>query len=612
MCGIAGYKLRNARYVAQAFQLFTRLMEECQVRGRHASGVSWVRTGRVVTHKVPLPARELLASHFWGRLAQQAPTALIGHTRYSTSGDWQNNDNNQPVATTKLAVVHNGLVSMAEKRALESSYGVRLTTANDTEIILRRALAAKGDLPKALKQIYAVAPPIFACGFLDAHGRITVMRDHIRPLWLWQVPEWGLSGFASTRDIIMRATQGMSSLRQRSVVMEEAEPYVEYSVGPDGAQKLSTLAFKQPAEIRWRRPNLTNAMLHGWQKQKVTPKLDDGKKQYDHRKQLRRSFKEYCVASISTWEIDPNYSMLSYLFKRYELSKSQEYWWAWAYAVFYQPGTLFYFLQEFPEYEKVDRKRLDAWHKKNWRALQYNSDRKWAKGHLVEMFDSYVTLMGGQHPTAQEEFFTKLLTGDPTKDFQTVTSELRRLLEFGRYATYIYTECLARCMGLPISADTFFLREADSPRHGLAIALGKPEWGKGSLTAEQWSYLEREGIKLMREVQQEHPKLGMDFWFMESCLCSWKGFFRPTRGRYVGYYLDRMHHEIEQMAAYPITSGVEWDVLKQFRKESFPPEYVGELAKPPRYKVEKAFEHVLRDQGRMIGLSPMIERGLLK
>jgi hypothetical protein len=633
MCGICGYKLLtpDPKAAGMALQLFEQLLLECEIRGRHATGVAWNHDGKVYASKRPVPAKEFVSG---GRMRTDLPgipTEMIGHTRYSTSGYWHKNINNQPLNNRRMALVHNGLVSMGTKDEFEAQYQTLTATENDSELILRKVLSFQSELntanalAAALEDLADTHPPIFALGLLEADGTITVVRDHLRPLWLFLHPEWGVAGFASTRDIIERAMKSMDQ-RTGDYTLNEATPYHVYVLG-DRLQNWSPTSMKiaHMVEKRWTRPRLKSEMLPAIDfrsKRSLTALRKEGDILdgpsvagfRDHRSNLRECFKRYCVAAISTWEIDPNYPLLNYLFRRYELSKSQEYWACYLYGVFYHPGTVFYVMQEFPEFEKVDLGRLKRWHAANWKSLRYNTDRKYEKGHFVEMFESYKGLMAGQTSTSQEEFFAQCLHGkDPQEDFRRVELNLRKLLRFGRYATYIYTEALHRCMGMPIKADTMFLKEAKSSRMGLAIVLG---WNvervaEGKLTPQEWVSFEREGETLLSEIQREYPKLGMDHWFMESCLCAFKGYFRQTKGRYLPYYLDRMLDEIGQLKDDPITAGVDWKVLYQFRREKLIPEYLGEYADPPRWKIQKSMEHVLRDTGHMIGLWPVIARGLL-
>lgn len=651
MCGILGYKLLNGDHAPEALEFFEQLLLQSQIRGKHASGVSFVmgdEEPRIYTFKQSVPASMLVQSEYWSKIKSLGCTEMIAHTRYSTSGTPTNNNNNQPISTGHVALVHNGLVSMATKAEFERQYGVQTATENDSEIILRKTLDARGRLrcecgamesydqreyskdcacggrwgqatfaskiAEALDDIHRVDPPIFACGFLDASRTVTAVRDHIRPLWLFYIKQWAMVGFCSTKDIFQRAAKKLIQ-DWTTVALWEATPYTVYTLCREIKQTAVKLSFDYPKDHRFERPDLIdNDIL---QNRKATSlgrdmKMDNADyKQGDHRLNLRESFKRYSAAAITSWEIDPNYPLMNYLFRRYELSKSQEFWACFLYGVFYHPGSVFYVMQEFPEFEKIDLGRLKRWHSQNWRQLRYNKDRKYEKGHFVEMVESYIELIGGQTPTAQEEFFNKLLTSDrPEVNFRNVEKALRKLLRFGRYSTYIYTECLARCMGMPIMADTMFLKESDSPRAGLCYALEKPDWAKATLSKEQWEELERESLAIMDEIEEEYPQAKIDMWFMESCLCAYKGFF--ARGRYLGYYIHRMADEILQMQdAKPLTEGIDWNVLWQFRKECLPWEYLGEYQKPPIMKIVNQWRHVLAETGFMIGMWPMIKRGIL-
>lgn len=635
VCGIVGMKLLNQDHAKEAMAFVEQLLIQSEIRGKHATGFATLSrkgTGHVVSvTKNSIPASEFVKSSNWRVLHTLPPRALIAHTRYSTSGDWKENDNNQPISLGCLAIVHNGLVSMATRPEYEPEYEVSCRTDNDSEIILQKVLYAlthtknskygedrsklvTQSIANGLRDIHKVDPPIFACGFLDSDGNIYAVRDHIRPLWFVYIKSWGFIGFASTRDIINRALKTTDLTEDDGVAIWEADPYTVYKLGPGICKDAIKLEFSYPKEYRFQRPNL---VYHQWlTNRRCTNKgkdlrVDNGKTK-DYRKNMRECFKHYSVAAITSWEIDPAYPLLNYIFRRYEFSKSQEYWACWLYGVFYHPGSVFFVLNEFPEFEKVDIARLTKWHSENWQKLRYNTDRKWEKGHFVEMFISYRDLIGGQHPTAQEDFFTKLLTNqDPVKNFHQVFGKLRGLTRFGRYSIYILTEAYMRCMGMPIQADTVFLKEAASPRAGLCYALNKADWAKAKLTQEEWTELE-EGLEtLMTEIQEEYPEVPIDYWFMESCLCSWKGYWRSTKGRYIGYYLSRMADEILQMQETDITCGVDWKVLWQFRRECLMWELLGEYQRPPQLSIQKSMEHVMRDTGHMIGVLPFIKRGIL-
>ena len=68
----------------------------------------------------------------------------------------------------------------------------------------------------------------------------------------------------------------------------------------------------------------------------------------------------------------------------------------------------------------------------------------------------------------------------------------------------------------------------------------------------------------------------VDFMYLETVACAYKNL--KLGKRYVGYYLDRMHREINQgegqMRA--ISTGVDWHTLWEMRSEIFPPKYLKE------------------------------------
>lgn len=625
ICGVIGFKQLDSEAPVPEFMTFLEaLLVESQIRGKHATGAAWVEGNLIRCVKAPVAAISFIADSSeggWGAFRAANPSAAILHTRYSTSGDWEENANNQPLTRAKkLALVHNGLISQASKEEFEEAYDVRCVTENDSEVLLKKVIQAYDEesaagcdskpymikaISEALEDIHAVHPPIFACGFLTVTNDIFAVRDHIRPLWFFYIKEWNIIGFASTQDIIKRALRTSGVGKHTEVAVWEAEPYRVYPLTKRINKDSIQLAFSYPKEFRFERPVLVDRkQLKAWNKT-----YDPGTTQGKHYKNLRTAFKHYYVATVKTWEIDPNYPLLSYCFRRYELSKEQEYWWCWLYGTFYHPGTLFWFAQEFPEFEKVDVGRLERWHAANWQKLRYNTDRKYEKGHLVEMFLSYKEMIGDQ---SQEQFFSKLLrSDDPRENFHRVWDRLLNLRRFGRYAVYIYTEALARCMGMPIEADTCFLKEAKSSRNGLCYAIGRADWVDAQVRDIDFAVLESETEQLMAELREEYPSVAVDHWFMESVFCAFKGFMRSTKGRYIPYYVDRMLEEIHQLEKKEpeATVGVDWNVLHQFRVESFPAEFLGELH--DWNGIRKDLEFQFKTTGYMFNMDKLINKGIL-
>jgi hypothetical protein len=108
-----------------------------------------------------------------------------------------------------------------------------------------------------------------------------------------------------------------------------------------------------------------------------------------------------------------------------------------------------------------------------------------------------------------------------------------------------------------------------SHRNGLLFALGKDNDYDRKLTASEYNNLEAEANAICEETRARFPELvdQIDFFTMETCLCSFKKIFREKHGRYLGYYLDRQAEEIRQCES-DGWYGIEWQVLWDARNET--------------------------------------------
>lgn len=196
MCGVIGFA-SPIEPVPQDRERLGALFAQSKVRGLHAFGVAgWHEpTTSLLVYK------EHQFSDLWRQLQGQRPfpRLLIGHNRYSTSGDWRTHINNQPlVSETGMALVFNGVIDMRPKSAWEAQYKCHFTTDNDGEILLRW-MERNGDPVEFLRYN--------DCSFAGLwlhQGVLYALRNANRPLWYWRSPS-GVTFWASTRDIFVRA-----------------------------------------------------------------------------------------------------------------------------------------------------------------------------------------------------------------------------------------------------------------------------------------------------------------------------------------------------------------------------------------------------------------------
>lgn len=142
----------------------------------------------------------------------------IAHARYSTSGDWHNAKNNQPliikVDGDSLSLAFNGVIHMGTKTEFEAEYDVKCDSENDGEVFLRKI--EKGLTGRHSSRSHMIVETArtfienitgsFAGVWLDGHD-LYAGRNSRRPLWVAE--EFGGRWYASTADIFKRA--GFSS-----------------------------------------------------------------------------------------------------------------------------------------------------------------------------------------------------------------------------------------------------------------------------------------------------------------------------------------------------------------------------------------------------------------
>lgn len=187
MCGVIGVHLKNV--TDNDFELVGRLFRETMIRGKHATGVSYVKHGQVHTDKAGIPVTEFFRTRNvadW--VNEDGGLYLIGHIRYSTSDVRYN----QPFDNGYLAIAHNGVISQEDP----SGWEYECETANDSELILRALEHNAHPLWKYWDRSMAVVT-------ITSDKLLTGFRNHERPLYANSVDNGII--FTSTKDIALRS-----------------------------------------------------------------------------------------------------------------------------------------------------------------------------------------------------------------------------------------------------------------------------------------------------------------------------------------------------------------------------------------------------------------------
>jgi len=191
-----------------------RLFEESQIRGKHATGISFIEDGILHTVKFPIPAKEFVNTFNLSALPDEL--RVIGHCRYSTS-DLRFN---QPISSEDVSIVHNGVISQEAPEFWLKDFGYKCATGNDSELILRSIEA--GDEPIDEFKDKSVAAIVLK------PKDFYFFRNGFRPLWYTNFE--GTYYIASTKDILLR-TFGLS------VLCIKCEAGIIYSIDQEGVFK---------------------------------------------------------------------------------------------------------------------------------------------------------------------------------------------------------------------------------------------------------------------------------------------------------------------------------------------------------------------------------------
>jgi glutamine phosphoribosylpyrophosphate amidotransferase len=189
MCSVIGAIIKEPR--AEDFLMLHRVFFESKIRGMHATGISYVKHGKIITEKRPVPADEF-PFNFPSYVNEDGSLYMIGHCRYSTS----DLEFNQPIANENLSVVHNGVITQELPEKWKELYGYDCETKNDTELILHTAEDCISPLVRWKDSSLAVVE-------LHVDKVIRFYRNGKRPLYLTSISNGCI--ITSTADVPKRA-----------------------------------------------------------------------------------------------------------------------------------------------------------------------------------------------------------------------------------------------------------------------------------------------------------------------------------------------------------------------------------------------------------------------
>lgn len=217
MCGLVAIDIQDIS--SDQIESVKKILVETEIRGRHASGISWFADKTVNTISAPKPISELVEDFDIYRCVDDnnGHLSMIVHIRYSTS----DLEFNQPIHKDNLAIAHNGIISQAESDQWSDLFGLGNPVGkNDSELVHMAISQGHHPLTEFPDASMSVAT-------LDKLGNVRVFRNGKRPLWISRL----YNGFiaTSTKDIIERSNVEVYST-------EKTTPGVEYNLSVDSSR----------------------------------------------------------------------------------------------------------------------------------------------------------------------------------------------------------------------------------------------------------------------------------------------------------------------------------------------------------------------------------------
>lgn len=206
MCGIIGCQIKNPQH--EDFTRVGRVFRNLAVRGMHATGISFIRDGKVVTVSEPINANQFLDKFDLELCVNDDVLTFIGHTRYSTS----DLKFNQPIGNDNVAIAHNGVITQAPPHLWGEMFDLEYDgNGNDSSLILRCR-------EMGIEPLHHFPECSAAVVELNADGTLIAYRNGHRPLW-WTNPH-------PSKGVIFASSQ--QTLERVGFCSKQTQSYVKY------------------------------------------------------------------------------------------------------------------------------------------------------------------------------------------------------------------------------------------------------------------------------------------------------------------------------------------------------------------------------------------------
>ncbi len=219
MCAIFGF-MNYGKKVSH--KIMTKLLRElsvaAEVRGTDATGISYVKDGKMVTFKKAKPAHKV------NLYFPKGTTVVIGHTRFTTQGSEKQNCNNHPFESERgFALAHNGV--LYNDKELKEMYNLPETKIKTDSYVAVQLLETFGGADmENIRKMSEIVEGSFVFTILRNDNTLFLVKGS-NPITVYYFSELGLYVYASTKEILDTALlkTGLMKCKYESITVHEGE-----------------------------------------------------------------------------------------------------------------------------------------------------------------------------------------------------------------------------------------------------------------------------------------------------------------------------------------------------------------------------------------------------
>ena len=242
MCALFGWLDCGKKLPHKLLKRFTQeLANAAEERGTDASGISYVKNGKITIYKKAKPAHKMKFNF------PEGTTAVMGHTRLTTQGNQKFNFNNHPFygkADKEFAFAHNGVLYNDDTLRKEKHLP---KTHIETDSYVAVQLLERQDKLNfdSLKSMAEDVQGNFTFTILDQNNKLYFVKGS-SPMFLIHFEKLGFYAYASTESIMSKAMRksGLNRYKYSKIILNEGDILYINKNGKTEVSEFETFSYQ--------------------------------------------------------------------------------------------------------------------------------------------------------------------------------------------------------------------------------------------------------------------------------------------------------------------------------------------------------------------------------